>query len=250
MHIIGAIAFRRIALRRAKAMITQMGFHAMLSGALPEGCATQVVNPLNAFSLDCGHADPHGGTGRLPPDWSRRGLPAASAACLPAAACHTGRGHAGTEHDRSRQVMPVSSPVRPGRLPGRPRAWRPAKLGWTLLCTSVCWRGRGRARPSPPVSPPDRARDPVAPEPGDRGRARPVAPVRPAAPACRRRPASVDGGNSRTCPERPIYAFQPDAVPQPPRRAVITAPFNVRPVRPHCTCTAQFLYGGFDGVVR
>ena len=38
----------------------------MLSGALPEGCATQLVNPLNAFSLGCGHADPHGGTGRLP----------------------------------------------------------------------------------------------------------------------------------------------------------------------------------------
>ena len=215
IHIIGAIAFRRIALRRVNAMITQMGFHAMLSGALPEGCATQLVNPLNAFSLSCGHAGPHGRNGRLPRDRPRRGLPAALAARLPAAACHTGRGHADTEHGRSRRVMRVPGPARPGRLPGRPRAWRPAKRGWTLLCASVCWRGRGCARPSPPVSPPDRARGPVAPEPGARGRARPVSPARPAAPACRRRPASVDAGNSRTCPERPIYAFQPDAAPQP-----------------------------------
>ena len=166
MHIIGAIAFRRIALRRANAMITQMGFHAMLSGAPPQGCATQLVNPLNAFSLSCGYAGPDGRNGRFPPDWSRRRSPAAPAARLPAAACHTGRAHADTEQDRFRRVMRIPGPVPPGRLPGRLRAWLEAKLGWTPLCTSVCWRGRGCARPAPPVSPPDRARGPVAPELG------------------------------------------------------------------------------------
>jgi hypothetical protein len=214
MHIIGAIAFRRIALQRAKAMITQMGFHAMLSGAPPEDRATQLVNPLNAFSLSCGRAGPHGRNGGLPRDWSRRGLPAALAARPPAAACHTGRGHADTEHDQFRRMMRVPGPVLPGRLPPRPRAWLSAKLRWTLLCTPVCWRGRGctsfaagfpagsRPRPGCPGA--------GCPEPGP-----PVSPVRPAAPACRRRPASVEGGNGRTCTERPIYAFQPDTAPQP-----------------------------------
>ena len=51
MHIVGAIAFRPLALRCATAMITQMGFHAMPSGTWLEGCVTQLVNPLSAFSL-------------------------------------------------------------------------------------------------------------------------------------------------------------------------------------------------------
>jgi hypothetical protein len=229
----------------------------MLSGARLKGCATQLVNPLNAVSLSCGHTGPHGRNGRLFRYWPRRGLPMAPVARLPAAACHTGRDRADTEHaEFYGPVMPVPGTVLPGCLLTRPGARLPVKLSWTLLCTPVCWRGRGCA----PLPAPDRSAGPAAPEavapepaaraPAARGPARPEPPVRLAAPASRRRPASVKGGNSRTCPERPIYAFQPDAAPQSPRRAVITDPFNVRPGRPQCTCIAQFSYHGFDGVIR
>jgi len=237
MHIIGAIAFCRIALRRAMAIITQMGFHAMLSGAWPEGCATQLVNPLNAFSLSCGHAVPPARNGRLSRDWSRRGSHSAFAARLPAPPRRTHRARADTGH-----AQPTGM-VRPGRPPAGPAGRLVTKLKWTYVCTPFRWRGRGCAS----LSPPRRGGRPDAPRPRSRGPARPVLPVRPPSPARRDRPASLEG---RTCPERPIYAFQPDAAPLPPRHAVVTDPFNARPARPQCTCTAQFTYHGVDGVIR
>jgi hypothetical protein len=51
MHIFSAIAFRRTALHRVNAMITQVGFHDMPSAVWRQGRATQVVNPLSALSL-------------------------------------------------------------------------------------------------------------------------------------------------------------------------------------------------------
>jgi hypothetical protein len=51
MHIFNAIACHRLALHRATAMITQVGFHDMPSAVWRQGRATQVVNPLSAFSL-------------------------------------------------------------------------------------------------------------------------------------------------------------------------------------------------------
>jgi hypothetical protein len=50
MHIIDAIAFTLKAPRRAKVMITHMGFHAILPRAREQGRAAQLVNPLTANS--------------------------------------------------------------------------------------------------------------------------------------------------------------------------------------------------------
>lgn len=86
MYRIDAIAFHAIALRRAKAIITHLGFHATPSGAWPEGCATQLVNPLNAFSLGCGPGIPP--AVQRPSPRSRR---AVAATRLPAPPCHAPR---------------------------------------------------------------------------------------------------------------------------------------------------------------
>ena len=191
MHIIGAIAFRRSALRRAKAIITHMGFHAMPSCAWPAGCAAQVVNPLNAFSLGC-----RSGASLNEPGPHPRGRPggrcrAAVEIRLPGDPCRTQRGHAATE--RSRSAGTVTS----GPSPALPCARPLRKLKWTLPCRSVGWRGRGWARESP------------------FGRV--------AGPAWS---ASVVGAIAKFCPIRPICTVWPNAAPHPPRRAVITDPFT------------------------
>ncbi len=190
MHIIYAIALR-LALRGTKAMITHMGFHAMLSCVWPEGCAAQVVNPLNAFSLGCRSGAPLSQPGPHPrgrPGGRRR---AAVAARLPGDRCRMQRGHAATE--RSRPAGTVTSGPSQALSCARPLR----KLKWTLPCTSVDWRGRGWARESP------------------LGRV--------AGPAWS---ASLVGAIAGFCPIRPICAVRPNAAPHPPRRAVITDPFS------------------------
>ena len=61
MHIFDAIALKCKALRRAKVMITHMGFHAMVSGRPGQGRAAQLVNPLRAHSLFDGSGIASGG---------------------------------------------------------------------------------------------------------------------------------------------------------------------------------------------
>ena len=84
MYCIDAIAFHASAPRRAKAMITHLGFHATPSGVWREGCATQLVNPLNTFSLGCGPGIPPALRGPSP-----RAPRTVAATRLLALPCHT-----------------------------------------------------------------------------------------------------------------------------------------------------------------
>jgi hypothetical protein len=143
MHIIGAIAFRALALRCAKAMITQMGFHAMPSAACPAGCVAQLVNPLSAFSLKAGRGIPLVRAGWIRPPRRRCPRPAGGAARRPRhpAACGPGaaarRKSAGRQcrQDRQGRLRRGSRPAR-GRCPAPPRAAvaapRPASVGLTM----------------------------------------------------------------------------------------------------------------------
>jgi hypothetical protein len=124
MHIISAIAFRRVALRRAKAIITHMGFHAMLSRGWPEGCAAQVVNPLNAFSLGCRSGAPLSQPGPHPRRWPGGRCRGAVAVRLPDDLCRTQRGHAAAE--RSRPAGRVTSG---SCAPPASRAWPASMAG-------------------------------------------------------------------------------------------------------------------------
>lgn len=131
MHIIDAIAFRRIALRCAKAMITHMGFHAMVSRAWPEGCAAQVVNPLNAFSPGCRSGAALSQPGPHPRGWPGGRCRAAVAVRLPGDRCRTQRGHAATERPRRPgAVTSGPSPARSARpTPPASRAWPASMVG-------------------------------------------------------------------------------------------------------------------------
>lgn len=131
MHIIGAIAFRRTALRCAKAMITHMGFHAMLSPARPKGCAAQVVNPLNAFSPGCRSGAPRGQPGPHPR--GRPGGPCRAAVAVrpPGNSCRTQRDRATTKRPwRAGALTSGPSPARSARpAPPASRAWPASIVG-------------------------------------------------------------------------------------------------------------------------
>jgi hypothetical protein len=154
MHIIGAIAFRALALRCAKAMITQMGFHAMPSAAWPAGCVTQLVNPLSAFSLKAGRGIP-----LVRPGWIRSvrrrcprpaGDPARRprhpGACGPETAAR--RNPAGRQ-DRQGRLRRGSGPAR-GRGPAPPGA--PVAAPWPAS-VALTLAGPGPIGPSKPVRP-------------------------------------------------------------------------------------------------
>ena len=253
MHICDAIAFRSLALRCAKAMITQMGFHAMPSGTRRQGCVTQLVNPLSALSLIAAHGIPHVRAG-----WT---LPGRRPGPRPVVAAAPRPGHPGW----TLRVSPVTDQAGPrgagpawrapaGRVPARTDA-RPSRVpALTLLSVSVCssssssssacWRGRRGAR-GPfarwPRGCPGTSggRNPAGRPPRPRAASRPA-----------RRPASVPVTRAGPGPMRPGQPLQPNAAPHSPRRAVITAPFMCGPAWPQCTCSAHFPYHGFHGVIR
>jgi hypothetical protein len=160
MHIIGAIAFRALALRCAKAMITQMGFHAMPSAVGPVGCVTQLVNPLSAFSLKAGRRIPLVRVGWIRSARRRGPHPAGDPARRPR---HPGapgpeaaarRNPAGRQcrqcrRDREGRLHRGSGPAR-GRNPALPGAAvaapRPASVALTMA-------GPAPIGPSTPVQP-------------------------------------------------------------------------------------------------
>ena len=137
MHIVGAIAFRPLALRCAKAMITQMGFHAMPSGPWLEGCVTQLVNPLSAFSLIAVRGIPH-----VRAAWT---LPGRRPGSLPVVAAAPRHGHPGWTL-RVCSVTTRLACAAPGPAGARPDARPPRVLVPILLCTSARWCGRRCAR--------------------------------------------------------------------------------------------------------
>ena len=260
MHIVGAIAFRPLALRCAKAMITQMGFHAMPSGTWLEGCVTQLVNPLSAFSLIAVRGFPQVRAG-----WT---LPGRQPGPRPVVAAGPRPGHPGwtlrvcSVTDRAGPALRRPDPAGAGLAGARP----PPAPALILPCTSAFWRGRrcarvplarrpggcpaaaagrlpgGRRPPKPRGPPAPRAgRIPAGPAPGP--------PLRTAAVAGPW-PASVAVTMAGPGPIRPGQPLQPNAAPHSPRRAVITAPFMCGPAWPQCTCSAHFPYHGFHGVIR
>ena len=150
MHIFDAIAFRSLALRCAKAIITQMGFHAMPSGTRLKGCATQLVNPLSAFSLIAVRGIPHVRAG-----WTLPGRRPGPRPVLAAGGCP---GAAGRRNPtgRPRRVRPGS---RPARRLGRPRRtaavagpW-PASVAVTLAGPGPIWPGQPLQPNAAPHSP-------------------------------------------------------------------------------------------------
>ena len=158
MHIIGAIAFGRIALRDAKAIITHIGFLAMLSRARPEGCAAQVVNPLNAFSLGCRSGVPLGQPG--PHSGGRPGgrCREAVAVCASGDPCRTKRGHAATERSWPAGTLTSGpSPALPCASPAS-RAW-PASVAGAIagFCPIRPIRPICTVRPNAAPHPPRRA---------------------------------------------------------------------------------------------
>ena len=144
MHIFSAIACRRTALHRVNAMITQVGFHDMLSAVWRQGRATQVVNPLTALSLLAARRIGSYLPGHTPGPVAELGI------------------LAGTRRLSGSLAAPGRRPSgRPGpaatRVPSSPR--RPCHtLVWTSGRASVGWRGRDGA----PMGPPARRRSPVS----------------------------------------------------------------------------------------
>ena len=251
MHIVGAIAFRPLALRCATAMITQMGFHAMPSGTWLEGCVTQLVNPLSAFSLIAVRGILH-----VRARWT---LPGRRLGPRPVADAAPRPGHPGW----TLRVCSVTEQLGPcgaglaRRGPARPDARPPRVLALILLCTSACWRGRRCARvpfARRPGGCPGAAgrRNPAARPRRVRAgsRARRPGPPPPTGAVAGPRPASVAVTMAGPGPIRPGHPLQPNAAPHSPRRAVITAPFMCGPAWPQCACSAHFPYHGFHGVIR
>ena len=151
MHIIGAIAFRALALRCAKAMITQMGFHAMPSAVWPLGCVTQLVNPLGAFSLKAGRGIPLVRVGWIRSARRRGPRPARGPARRPRHPEASGPEPAARRNPAGRQgrLRRGSGPAR-GRNPAPSGAAvaapRPASLALTMA-------GPAPIGPSKPVQP-------------------------------------------------------------------------------------------------
>ncbi len=248
MQIVGAIAFRPLALRRATAMITQMGFHAMPSGTWLEGCATQLVNPLSAFSLIAVRGNSHVRAG-----WT---LPGRRPGPRPVAAVAPRPGHSGW----TLRVFSVAERLGPCGACLTPRGpARPARvLTLILLCTSACWRGRRCARvpfarrPGGCLAAVGHRNSSARPRhmrAGSRPARRPGPPP-PTGAVAGPRPASVAVTMAGPGPIRPGHPLQPNAAPYSPRRAVITAPFMCGPAWPQCACSAHFPYHGFHGVIR
>lgn len=173
MQIVGAIAFRPLALRRATAMITQMGFHAMPSGTWLEGCATQLVNPLSAFSLIAVRGNSHVRAG-----WT---LPGRRPGPRPVAAVAPRPGHSGWTlrvFSVAERLGPCGACLTPRRAgPAGPRADADTSvhvrvLAWTALCAGPVRAAAGRVpggrRPPELLGPPapHAGRIPAGPAPG------------------------------------------------------------------------------------
>jgi hypothetical protein len=136
VHILSAIASRRMALHRANAMITQVGFHDMPSVVWRQGRATQLVNPLSTLSLLAARRSRSGLAGYDPDPAAGRGILAGPQRLAGSLAAPRRR--------PSRRPGPAGA-----RVPRSPRRPCPT-LGWAPGRASVRWGGRSGAPPRQP----------------------------------------------------------------------------------------------------
>jgi hypothetical protein len=144
MHIFSAIAFRRTALHRVNAMITQVGFHDMPSAVWRQGRATQVVNPLSALSLLAARRSGSCLPGLAPGPVAELGILAGT------------RPLSGSLGSPGRRLSGRPGPAGT-RVPSSPPR-HCHTLVWTSGRASVGWRGRDDA----PMRQPSRRRSPVS----------------------------------------------------------------------------------------
>jgi hypothetical protein len=237
MHIIDAIAFKVKAPRRAKVMITHMGFHAILPRACGQGRAAQLVNPLTANSR---FANP---------------VVVANRAKSLVAGCDDGT----TRRSRRRRLAgrPPAGPRRAAAMdrfspPGRcctevDQVVHGHSLAWTGLCApESAAPGRGPAVPA--VRAPGRTRLPSGLTAVLRGTG--SAPATPAGPW----PAPA-----RKCRAGKAYAVRPFSVKWGPGSTHRPTDFEFDKARPlikaaqrsrRCTCPAQFNHHGVVGVIQ
>jgi hypothetical protein len=237
MHIIHAIAFKLKAARRAKVMITHMGFHAILPRPCGQGRAAQLVNPLTANSRFADRVMAAGpakslvagcddGTTRrsrrrglagCPPAGPRR--PALMDRFSPPGRCCTEVGQVVHGHWLAWTGLCAPEPAAPGRGPATPAVRAPGRTPLVSGPTAVL-RGTGSA-PATAAGP--------GPAPARTGLA---------AKAYVVWPFSIKSG--------PGSAYRPIDIEFDKARPLIKA----RSVSRWCTCPAQFIHHGVVGVIQ
>jgi hypothetical protein len=237
MQIIDAIAFKLKVPRRAKVMITHMGFHAILWQARGQGRAAQLVNPLTANSR---LASP---------------LKIAHRAKSLVAGCNGGTTR------RSGRSGPAIGPLtgsRPAAVPGRsgPPVRRRSEIDQVVHGHSLAWIGLCAPESAAP------ARGPVAPAGPAPGRTR-LMPGRSGV-AGSTGSASVPPAGPGPAPARNCLASKANTDrtfsikwgPGPTRRPIDFGFDKARPliktvsISRSCTCPAQFNHHGAVGVIQ